>query len=549
MTFTLPSSLEGLDLAALKDLESKALAAYEEASNAVDADAPTEEQISALEVAADAVKTLRGTIGAVSEQAEAAAAATAERLAAARSSVGGDTDPLDPEEDGEPADPADVEEGDQAVPPALAAAGRPYSTAAVAAKTKGKTGLRNTATRTMHALTASAGISGQEAGAALDVFSLGELVSSQLSRYPAGRGATDVRLMNQVATIERRLPDALTADGSKDDMDVLEAAVNQSRLPGGSLIAAGGWCAPSETVYDLCPELESTDGMVSLPEITATRGGIRFTSGPDFSSIFNSGAYFCQTEAESMADTVKPCFEIPCPSFTEQRLDACGLCVKVGILQNRTYPELVSRWLRGAMTAHAHKINAKVINSMVNASTAVAIPGTHGAIAPTLNAVELAVIDMRYRLKMRDTSTLEMVLPTWAKGLFRADHARRQFASEESITDAMINAWFTARGVSVQWVYDWQDSAFGLPQAATQWPAELKFLLYPAGRFVRASSPIIEINTLYDSSLLSVNKQLALFFEEGLTVISKCFSSWVYTVPVCPNGATSGPIEHTCPIV
>jgi hypothetical protein len=559
--FVMPTSLEGLELPALKDLEAQALAAYTDAKDAVDSESPTEEQVAAVELMAAAVKTLRETVGTISAEQEAAAAAIADRLAAARTSLGdpdntdGDTADGEPVE-GEPVVPADPAAADPAsgtAPAALAAAGRPYSApsqTAIAARAKGAGQLRNTQGRAAHALVASAGISGQEPGVRLDVLSLGELVASQLSRYPSGRGGgTDVRLMNQVATIERNFPAALTADGSKDDMDVLDAAVREASLPGGSLIAAGGWCAPSETVYDLCPELESTEGMVSLPEIGITRGGIRYTSGPDFSSIFNSGAFFCQTEAESIANTVKPCFEIPCPSFVEARLDACGTCVKVGILQQRTYPELVSRWLRGTATAHAHKINAKMLAAMEVASTAVAIPASNAAIASVLNAVDLAVTDMRYRLRMRETTTLELVLPLWAKGLFRADHARRQFMSEEAVTDAMINAWFALRGVAVQWVYDWQDTAFGLPAAATAWPSTLKFMIYPAGRFVRGSSPIIELNTLYDSTMLSTNKQLALFFEEGVALITKCHTSWTYSVPVCPSGTTAGTTATACPIV
>ena len=48
-------------------------------------------------------------------------------------------------------------------------------------------------------------------------------------------------------------------------------ALDQWRAPqfakDGSLTAAGGWCAPSETLYDFCGVPSATD-LVSLPDLT-----------------------------------------------------------------------------------------------------------------------------------------------------------------------------------------------------------------------------------------------------------------------------------------
>lgn len=48
----------------------------------------------------------------------------------------------------------------------------------------------------------------------------------------------------------------------------MEHAASQSGPSGGNLIAAGGWGAPSETLWDLREELETTDGILDFPEIT-----------------------------------------------------------------------------------------------------------------------------------------------------------------------------------------------------------------------------------------------------------------------------------------
>src|SRR5262245_15686938 len=141
---------------------------------------------------------------------------------------------------------------------------------------------------------------------------------------PSGDGLTENLHHYGVASFKLDFPPELVIDRHSDDMEVLTYASQESRLPGGSLTASGGWCAPSETLYDLCTG-ETTEGILSVPEVAVNRGGIKYTRGPDFSSIYTNVG-FCQTEAQAIAGTAKTCYEVPCPSFTEVRLDACGLC-------------------------------------------------------------------------------------------------------------------------------------------------------------------------------------------------------------------------------
>lgn len=58
-----------------------------------------------------------------------------------------------------------------------------------------------------------------------------------------------------------------------------------SAIRAGHLVASGGWCAPSEVVYDMNPVL-AMEGMLTIPdEVKITRGGIRHQiageSGPE----------------------------------------------------------------------------------------------------------------------------------------------------------------------------------------------------------------------------------------------------------------------------
>jgi hypothetical protein len=43
----------------------------------------------------------------------------------------------------------------------------------------------------------------------------------------------------------------------------------------GALVAAGGWCAPSETLYSLA-DMGTLDGVLTLPNVTVKRGGIKY---------------------------------------------------------------------------------------------------------------------------------------------------------------------------------------------------------------------------------------------------------------------------------
>lgn len=357
-----------------------------------------------------------------------------------------------------------------------------------------------------------------------------------------------------IAVMRKQFGDHLVADGSGDDESVLDAAADEHALSGGSLLAAGGWCAPSETLYDLV-ELEGTDGTVDLPEINASRGGIRFTPGPDYCAIYNSAAYWVQTEAEVEASTTKPVVEVPCPEFSEIRLDAVGLAISSGILTQRAYPELVARFIRGALAAHVHRLSAEKINRMVAAAddygTLSLGDGGAGATSEVLSAIELQAEAYRYRSRMPRGSTLEMVAPFWLRGVVRADLANRNGVDMLAVTDAQIDAWFALRGVRPQWVYDWQPldgcgDGSTAPADVVDWPATAQLLMYAAGTFVAATSDIITLDAIYDSTNIKTNRYTALFSEEGLAVAKRGHDARLFTVAVCPSGTTGDQTAIAC---
>lgn len=368
----------------------------------------------------------------------------------------------------------------------------------------------------------------------------------------AGRAMSE---RHSLAVVRKHFDERATVSSPESADAAMAFAVNEKNLPGGSLVAAGGWCAPSETVYDLIED-ESRDGLISLPEINVTRGGIKFTKGPKFSDLYAAPSFnFTEEEAKagkyaptSATDPTnkvgpKPVYNVPCTDFEDVRLSAAGLHIQANLLQQRGYPELVARTIRGALVAHEHKMSERIIASMERQSTAVSLDaGQIGAAAPILTAIELQVEHYRYAQRLSRSTTLEAVFPYWVHGAIRTDLSRRQGVDLTDVNDARIDAWFKARGVNPQFVYDWQ-ALTGAAGDFKVWGSSLKFLLYSAGTFVKGGQDVITLDTVYDSTLLGQNDYTALFTEEGYLVAKRGHDARVVTVPINPNGGTGTGIK------
>ncbi len=440
-------------------------------------------------------------------------------------------------------------------------------------------------------MTAAADVPGFTTGQPLSAFSQAALaVSARLERYPAANAGRrqafnsdkrpitaydpadpgrrlEIKTFSRHGAVQfrREFPaDLRITDSGRDAYEIVQHAALESRLPGGSLVAsaqaqtaagrsltaAAGWCAPSETIYDLV-ELETMDGMLDVPEVQASRGGFQIPEdgGPNFAAIFNgigNAGDTHLTEAEVIADTAKVCTDIPCPPFEDVRLGVDYVCITGGLLQRRGYPEVVARFSRGAMTALAHKINAGVISTMVAASgAAIVIPADANgddAISGVLAAVELAIVDIKYRNRMGFNATVEIVLPFWVLAQMRAAATRRQGVNMVSLPDAEIMAWFAQRRAVPRFVYDWQDGFSGLATgpgnaaARTFLPQTVQFLAYPAGTWVKAVQDVVNLDTIYDSTKLATNEYTALFAEDGWAMLQMGPVSRLYTAIADPSG-------------
>jgi hypothetical protein len=539
MAFEKPETFEGLDLDALRALSAEALEEARTIMASDDADL-TDEQIAQ----AEALMRDSAEIDAVVVEREEAEAARAEKIAALREQAKpADSTPAeDPEEDPEPEveDPADAEESQDAEAEkkevVVAAAPAPKRTVAVARRSAPEVIVPDEKPD-IPTLVAAADVPGFESGKELADFDELALAFAARARGFGNRNeeglAPGVYQMSEnarhygVAKIKKPENEFTTGlnDPIEKQMEVIMNAAKESRLPGNSLVAAGGWCAPSEIWYDSFLRLEDANaGLLSIPEVVARRGGINFTKGPDFATLFaNANFGFMQTEAQAIAGTAKPCYAVTCPPFTEVRLDAVGFCITAGILTNAAYPELIRRVLELALVGQRRRINAQTIARISTAAgTAInhaEVGGTNGATtSDLLDALTIQAIRLRYQYVMNPNTTIEVILPAWAKDVVRADLSRRNGVDLLAVTDADINRFFGVRNLNVQFVYDYQDFTSAATGVWTAFPTTVEAILYPAGAFVRLTSDVIDLDTIYDSTKLSTNDYTAAFFEEGFAV-------------------------------
>lgn len=434
-----------------------------------------------------------------------------------------------------------------------------------------------------------AGALGRRYGDEVTVSDVTKAVVKSFQAYgSAVGGGTSAK--RAIAQFTRERPDGfeLRMD-EKHDYAEVQRLIKENRLSGGSLLnswrsnvdamlarkqgnaltAAAGWCAPSENLYDLC-SLWSMDGMLDLPTATARRGGFNYVqSQPTYATLDAATNFTILTEAQVIADTAKNCAEIPCPTFTDTRLDVAVTCITGSFLQSAGYPEMVETWVDGTLTNHAHKINENIIGRIVTqAGAANVIPaqgvvtgaGAAGlgadtsAVASVLSAVDLAATDMRYRERMAFNHTFEVILPMWVLVQFRADIIRKNGWSMENaaLADQQIVSWFSVRNIRPQFVYDWQDAYSGLAtgpgdsDVLLSLPATVNFLIYPAGAVVLARQDVVTLSNVYDAANLAQNLFTRLFTEEGFNLLYPCGAIRQYTAQVCPSGATAAQAYTGC---
>lgn len=493
MNVNIPADLSAVTDEELATIETDLLAEFDEMHDAGTTD------IASLTEIAEAIEVVRGESLARAEAAEAAA----EAIAALRDRVRpvaaeGDEDEAGDEGDDDEAE-AVVEEIVDERELVTASAPKPLRKApSAAAVSRRAPRVEAPKAEPEVIIAAAADVQGFAAGQSLSTLDLAKALHAKARTLSNGSG------MVPVASVHLPIEHKLGADLAYN-MDVLEKVTAPEAL------TAAGWCAPSQNMYEIF-SVTAADGLIDLPTVQVTRGGLNVPTSIDYNDA--AGALWNWTEAaQDDPAATKPCLEIPCPTFTDYRLAAEGLCVTAGNLTDRAFPELTRRFVDLAINSHMHRLSAVIIGDIMDTAVPVVMNAVDSSAAGSiLYAIDLQVADYRSQYRMSVNSVLEVILPVWAKELIRADFAMRDAAGYSNVTDAMIEEHFAARKVRAQFVHEYQPLYSGSPKLA--FPGSIDFIMYPAGGYVRGDGGTIDLGVVRDSVLNSTNDFTAAWTEQ-----------------------------------
>ncbi|MBB3666001.1 hypothetical protein FB384_004960 [Prauserella sediminis] len=454
-----------------------------------------------------------------------------------------------------------------------------------------------------YSITAAAEVPDMPFGKALTTSEMAEAALARYATFPEGQ-PTNGPIKANVARITRTFSaDASTTGSEMADAQIIDKLADETRLPGGSLVAAANtaltaadqapsvvndiWCSPSEVDWNLCPQMATTAGILDLPTAgLPRRGGIRYPIWDQYPEQPDAwrGTVIDYPEADPAPDNsianpnyfhsdgpggtanLKTCISGPCVSWAEERMSLAYLCVTSDILRDRTFPELTERFISDVLIHHQHYLNSHWIQRIYNRSDELPAFDVANALGSSAEAVldriPLLVTWFRNAYRMSDTQTLEIVAPVWFREFLKRDIERKSNRPHGSVSNAEVQALFAGYASRVQWVYDWQDlpSTAGAGNASGKvmpdwsadtgnggWPNGVEMIAYPAGSWVLFQGNILNLGVQYDYTLLRENRYSAMFSEDAWMLLNRCNRSFrLRLTNLCANGSV-GPSLAACP--
>ena len=493
----------------------------------------------------DAVAAERQGRIAAAEEARAAIDALAQRVHPPEDSttepeIAPDEQAENSDEDEEDEEAETEEQQGELVTTAAASPARRPTAAAVAARTRRP----SLPVRPRVNITAAADVPGVSTGQRIDVLRMAQ------GMHDKARGLNNGSPRVPVAQISIPTEVWLTEDPTRNAR--LLAELIDDRLHGSkataALVASGGWCVPSTPIYDLF-EIGDTDGFIDLPSVGVVRGGVLVPTFYMWTDT--SAAYFNWTEANDIAAATqptgpdKPCLKIPCPTWTDMRLEAEGLCITHGNLSDRAFPELTRSFVNLAMAGHQRRMSAAKTAKIVADAIAVTPDASmlvSDAAGDILGNLELQAADLRSQYRASRTRSVDVLLPDWIVPALRSNVAMRAGVDLLSVSDAEVVGWLTARNIRPQFLADYQPLYNTTP--AVKWPAAAEFTMFFTGSYVEGTGGTIDLGVVRDSILNSTNDFTAAWTETFFTVVRRGPRARKASVTLTVNGVTA-----CCPTV
>ena len=386
-----------------------------------------------------------------------------------------------------------------------------------------------------------ASAAGYEGREMLTASALGEMINKRWR----GMSNTTQQTMFPMATMERKHKYTLNPGDNEGNSRVL-AQLTADAQTNGNLVAAGGFCAPTEQLYGFFG-LATRAGMLNLPAANAPRGAISIPVSPSFGDFFGSSGIATEwTNTNDLSPTTpatKPVYTFDCPEFQECEVAAWPTIIQAGNFAQRFYPEAIANAVGLAMIAADRTLNAARITYMrTGATNGVEAPNTAGSSGIWNLARVLAQNASFYRqtYAMERTAALDVAIPHWVPEALYVDALGRGSTVDYGDLTRRIAGIFSELNLRPQFVYDLDDPA------TAGFPGTADMLLWAPGTVVELDAGTLDLGVVRDSTLNSTN-DFQTFVEP--------FVGWctpghevvlLDEVVVCSTGATGAPISLGC---
>jgi len=325
-----------------------------------------------------------------------------------------------------------------------------------------------------------------------------------------------------------------------------------------SLTAAGGLCAPLETLYDI-----NVVGVTQRPirdalaRFTVDRGGIQYRMPMD--ALVMTDGLGIWTVTDDAADPLVPktCAIIDCPDVAEAVVYSTYLCLQYPNFSARFDREWVDATTRAAMIAWARFAENQLLSRILAGSKLIYQDTVVAATRDVLVAIDKTVAYYRNRHRLDSMVPLRMIMPRWVLDLFRADMARGFPGDLDAlaIADATIMGWFRARGVNVTFHLDGLAGAtvnsqvipnqfYANVAAGSVIPEfidKIDAVLFAEGDWLFLDGGTLDLGLVRDSTLNSLNRYQQ-FVENFEGVAFNGVESLRMVLQVFPRGAVVGTI-------
>lgn len=336
----------------------------------------------------------------------------------------------------------------------------------------------------------------------------------------------------------------------------------------GAVVAAGGLCAPVETLYDI-EVLGSTARPVrdALLGFQTSRGGIQFRRPPVFQDSEPEGGFRVWTladdEAQNDPDVAdpdpKPCLPVWCPDMDTAYIEAIPLCLTFSNITARFDPEATAANIRATQIAHARFLENRLMTRIANGSKTLTQAAAVSAARDLLVMCDKTIAYFRNRHRLEDAVPLRMVLPRWARDMIRADLTRGMVGDLEAlaVADADIVAWFARRNVNITWHIDGRGATVaGAGEVAMPdqfyadaadngvlpgFPDAVESLIWQEGDWTYLNGGNLDLGVVRDSTLNAQN-QYKTFAEQFEGLASRGVEPLRVVAGTQPTGASVGTV-------